>query len=87
MLPISAYQDDSSDELSDVLDELLLPASDAEDNWNLEDGDSDDEEDNDGSSSEENDDMEVTVNGIEQSGDEEMESDWRLWRMIIHAET
>ncbi len=36
--PLTVYQDDSSDELSDVLDDLLLPASDNEDAWDL-DGD------------------------------------------------
>ena len=33
------YQDDSSDEMSDVLDELLPPASDTEEQWNLEEAD------------------------------------------------
>merc|ERR1712039_108961 len=33
------YQDDSSDEMSDVLDELLPPASDTEEQWNLDEAD------------------------------------------------
>jgi hypothetical protein len=43
-LIFSVYQDDSSDELSEVLDDLLLPASDTEDIWQ-QDGDDQDEED------------------------------------------
>lgn len=38
------HQDDSSDELSEVLDELLLPPSDTEENWNLDDDDSDEDD-------------------------------------------
>ena len=37
------YQDESSDELEDVLKDLLVPASDTDDKWD----DDDDEEDND----------------------------------------
>jgi len=47
------YKDESSDELSDVLDDLLVPASDTDDNWDddenagieNEDGDDDDDSD------------------------------------------
>ena len=41
------YQDESSDELSEALDDLLLPASDTEDIWqqNGDDVDDDDESD------------------------------------------
>ena len=84
---IAVYQDDSSDELSDVLDELLLPASDNEDNWELEGDDDDDDEEEDSDSvdedekedggedtSEEEDQM--MVNGVNgDSGDEDMDSD------------
>ena len=42
--PLLLYQDDSSDELENVIDDLLVPGSDSEDNW--EDDDDDDNEDN-----------------------------------------
>ena len=32
-----SYQDDSSDELEDVIDDLLVPGSDTDDNWEEED--------------------------------------------------
>merc|ERR1712062_472633 len=35
------YQDDSSDELSEVMDDLLLPASDTDDNWFQDEDDND----------------------------------------------
>jgi len=38
LMLISVYQDESSDELSEALDDLLLPASDTEDIWQ-QDGD------------------------------------------------
>ena len=45
----TVYQDDSSDELSEVMDDLLLPASDTDDNWfqDEDEDDSDDESEND----------------------------------------
>lgn len=50
----AVYQDESSDELSEALDDLLLPASDTEDIWQQDDDDLDngdeseeDDEDND----------------------------------------
>ena len=83
------YQDDSSDELSEVMDDLLLPASDPDDNWfqddedpedesETDDSDNEDSENNDGLESEENtSDEEVSlVNGtLKTNGDEQMESD------------
>ena len=83
------YQDDSSDELSEVMDDLLLPASDTDDNWfqddedpedesETDDSDNEDSENNDGLESEENtSDEEVSlVNGTSKTnGDEQMESD------------
>ena len=38
-ISLLVYQDDSSDEMSDVLDELLPPASDTEEQWNLNNAD------------------------------------------------
>ena len=65
--------DDSSDELSDVLDELLMPASDTEENWNLDDDDDDEE----GSEEEEDSDDDIKmVNGNDDSdGESSMESE------------
>ena len=40
------YQDESSDELEDVLKDLLVPASDADDKWD-DDDEEEEEEDND----------------------------------------
>lgn len=60
------YQDDSSDEMSDVLDELLPPASDTEEQWNLND-------DDDGSSGEEGEEMEAEGAEDESDGDSESE--------------
>lgn len=60
------YQDDSSDEMSDVLDELLPPASDTEEQWNLNDADE-------GSSGEEGDEMEAEGADDESEGDSEGE--------------
>ena len=54
----SVYQDDSSDELSEVLDDLLLPASDTEDIWQQDNGD-EDESEMDESESEDDDDKPV----------------------------
>ena len=76
------YQDDSSDELSDVLDEVLLPASDTEEQWpNLSDGDEeeDEDEDEDNSSAEvseddDDGDQDEMVNGDSDS-EEDMDDD------------
>merc|ERR1712062_4717 len=80
------YQDDSSDELSEVMDDLLLPASDTDDNWFQDEEDAEDEtdsddsdnesENNDGLESEDNSsDNEVSlVNGnLKTNGDEQMD--------------
>ena len=40
-----AYRDDSSDEHSDIMDELLPPPSDVEDTWKINDEVSSDEDD------------------------------------------
>ena len=69
------YQDDSSDEMSDVLDELLPPASDTEEQWNLNDADE-------GSSGEEGDEMEAEGADDESEGDSESED-----RMVNGAES
>jgi len=83
------YQDDSSDELSEVMDDLLLPASDTDDNWfqddddpeeetETDDSDNDESENNDGLESEDNSsDNEVSlVNGnLKTNGDEQMDSE------------
>ena len=37
--PLLMYQDDSSDELADVIDDLLVPASDTDDDWVDDDND------------------------------------------------
>merc|ERR1712038_1442959 len=54
------YQDDSSDELSEVMDDLLLPASDTDDNWfQGDEEDESDEDSNDADDNENNNDLEV----------------------------
>ena len=63
------YQDDSSDEMSDVLDELLPPASDTEEQWNLDEADE-------GSSAEEGGEMEAE--GDENESDMESESEEKM---------
>ena len=40
--PLLLYQDDSSDELENVIDDLLVPGSDSGDNWEDEDDDNED---------------------------------------------
>jgi len=81
------YVDDSSDEQSDIMDELLPPASDME--WNPDDdNDDDEEEDNEGESSDEEeaedgkideasssdeDEQENGIHGLENGGDESMD--------------
>ena len=89
LLNFSVYQDDSSDELSEVMDDLLLPASDTDDNWfqddddpeeetETDDSDNDESENNDGLESEDNSsDNEVSlVNGnLKTNGDEQMDSE------------
>ena len=82
------YQDDSSDELSEVMDDLLLPASDTDDNWfQGDEEDESDEDSDDADDNEDNNDLEVEdessdnqevslVNGkLKVNGDERMESD------------
>ena len=65
---ILVYQDDSSDELSEVMDDLLLPASDTDDNWFQEDEEDEDENDSEGESendldeNEENNDLDMEDN-------------------------
>ena len=55
------YQDDSSDELSEVLDDLLLPASDTEDIWQQDDQDEEDESEEDEEDDDSDDDQKVTI--------------------------
>lgn len=61
------YQDDSSDDMSDVLDELLPPASDTEEQWNL------DEADDDSNNSGEGDEMEAEGSEDDSGGDSDGE--------------
>ena len=86
---IVVYQDDSSDELSEVMDDLLLPASYTDDNWfqDEEEDDSYEDSEDDADENEDNNDLEVEddssdnqevslVNGkLKINGDERMESD------------
>ncbi len=65
------YQDDSSDELSDVLDELLLPASDNEESWNVGGDDEDDEDEDDSEKEEDEEDDEVEDKAEEEDDEEE----------------
>jgi hypothetical protein len=62
------YQDDSSDELSEALDDLLLPASDTEDIWQQENDDDDDEDDESEEEEEEDDDEQGGVEQVLLSG-------------------
>jgi len=64
------YQDESSDELEDVIDDLLVPGSETDDNW-----EDDDDEGNDEDMEEDNSDSDCVeiVNGDD--NEEEMESD------------
>ena len=68
-ISLLVYQDDSSDEMSDVLDELLPPASDTEEQWNLDEADE-------GSSAEEGGEMEAE--GDENESDVESESEDKM---------
>lgn len=71
------YQDDSSDDLTEAIDDLLIPASDAEDNWDLEDDkidvddDDEDEEDDDEDKDDEDSDVEE-VYADESESDEDL---------------
>ena len=58
---VSVYQDDSSDELSEVLDDLLLPASDTEDIWQQDDQDEEDESEEDEEDDDSDDDQKVII--------------------------
>ena len=65
-----SYQDDSSDELEDVIDDLLVPGSDTDDDW--------EEEDNyDEKNNESDDSIEVVedLNGTENDNDIKSMSD------------
>ncbi len=55
------YQDDSSDELSEVLDDLLLPASDTEDIWQQDDQDEEDESEEEDEEDDSDDEQQVTI--------------------------
>ncbi len=55
------YQDDSSDELSEVLDDLLLPASDTEDIWQQDDHDEEDESEEEDEEDDSDDEQQVTI--------------------------
>jgi len=62
------YQDESSDELEDVIDDLLVPNSDSDDDW-------EEKEDDDMEGGEESDDSIEIVNGEEDNSAMESESD------------
>lgn len=64
------YQDESSDELEDVIDDLLVPGSETDDNWEDDDDDKDMEADDNSDS----DSIEI-VNGDSGGEDEDMESE------------
>jgi len=66
------YQDDSSDELEDVMDDLLVPASDTDDDWDNEEADETMEASKLESDS---DDCVEIVNGAGEQEDQDMESD------------
>lgn len=77
------YHDDSSDELDDKLDEMLMPASDTDnenDDWNNEEDDNSDDEDvvevddNDEDEMDDDDDKPVT-NGVNGSSEDDMDDD------------
>lgn len=65
------YQDESSDELEDVIDDLLVPGSETDNDWEDEDDENDTDMEADNSDS---DSVEI-VNGDGDNEDEEMESD------------
>ena len=71
--PLVLYQDDSSDELENVIDDLLVPGSDSdEDGWQ-------DEEDEEDMSNNSDDSIEIV------NDDDDMDSDWNFmnyWLMI-----
>jgi hypothetical protein len=78
------YQDDSSDELTDKLDDMLLPGSDTDnDDWNEAGGeDSSDAEDDvvdvdddDDDEAEDEEDGEPMANGVGDSSEENMDDD------------
>jgi len=81
--PLLLYQDDSSDELENVIDDLLVPGSDSGDDWEEEDDDNDDnrdESDDSGDDWEEEDDdnddnRDESDDSIEIVNDEEMDDD------------
>jgi len=71
------HQDDSSDELSDVLEDLLVPMSDTDDNWddddiNAEDTNNDDEDDED---EDDEDDVKLVNGGAKSDSNDEIEMD------------
>ena len=81
----TVYQDDSSDELSEVMDDLLLPASDTDDNW-FQDEDEDDSDDESENDNDENSELEQDISDNEEvllangesnniNGDDMMESE------------
>ena len=81
----TVYQDDSSDGLSEVMDDLLLPASDTDDNW-FQDEDEDDSDDESENDNDENSELEQEISDNEDvllangesnniNGDDMMESE------------
>merc|ERR1719273_2494049 len=71
------HQDDSSDELSDVLEDLLVPMSDTDDNWddddiNAEDTNNDDEDDED---EDDEDEVKLVNGGAKSDSNDEIEMD------------
>ena len=68
LLFFSVYQDESSDELEDVIDDLLVPGSDTDDDW-------EEKEDDEMKGGEESDDSVEIVNGENDDHDMDSESD------------
>jgi hypothetical protein len=71
------YQDDSSDELSDVIDSLLVPSHDTDDELEHQfvgDDDEEDDDDDDDNDDEDGDDV-VEVDNSEESDDDVMDAD------------
>jgi ribonuclease E len=70
------YQDDSSDELSDVIDSLLVPSHDTDDELEHQFvGDDDEEDDDDDDNDDEDGDDVVEVDNSEESDDDVMDAD------------
>ena len=74
MFCFSVYQDESSDELEDVIDDLLVPGSDTDDDW-------EEKEDDEMEGGEESDD---SIEIVQEKNDDDMtsDSDWKVFRLF-----